>query len=446
MPDQRDDDLVPPMKVMRKRLNGVYRADTGFSGPTRRYVLIVALLVGLASIPTLAAITAGTSEINGDRTDTMDVPVLPPARPGPVAVSPSTAGPSASASVGPSPVGPSRADRSPAAKGAEQAADAAKRLGLLLAQRQSWGQARPFAALPGMPRVPGLPSLESPDDSSTDRSRADDSSAGRSRGGGTSAGRSRADGSSDDHPQSGSAPSGDRPAGEERSGGKRPEAPVQLGIPAVPNLPSVPDEPEEPDLEDPPQANNPPADEPSGRDWDDPSDDDGREPSGHDGGEPSSHDEDDADGVGRADDSGDSEKPHVPGLPEVPDERPACHERGRCGDEPSHHRRPDRSHDRRCERSVKTPEKKVNRHRRSAVTERPHNIRATRILERSYANGGGYHGRIPEARTEENQIANRSYRGAHRAGSLHHADDQTPEQRRSSRVGRHHAEEHTGSR
>src|SRR5689334_3677752 len=30
----------PPLKVLRKRLNGVYRAD-GFSGPTRRYVLIV---------------------------------------------------------------------------------------------------------------------------------------------------------------------------------------------------------------------------------------------------------------------------------------------------------------------------------------------------------------------------------------------------------------------
>ena len=55
MPDQREDDHVPPIKVMRKRLNGVYRADAGFSGPTRRYVLIVAMLVGLASVPTLAA-------------------------------------------------------------------------------------------------------------------------------------------------------------------------------------------------------------------------------------------------------------------------------------------------------------------------------------------------------------------------------------------------------
>src|SRR5689334_13105108 len=67
---------------MRRRLNGVYRADTGFSGPTRRYVLIVAMLVGLASVPTLAAITAGTSELSGESTHTLDVPFLPPASPG----------------------------------------------------------------------------------------------------------------------------------------------------------------------------------------------------------------------------------------------------------------------------------------------------------------------------------------------------------------------------
>src|SRR3954453_8913636 len=88
VPDQPDDDLVPPLKVMRKRLNGVYRADTGFSGPTRRYVLTVALLVGLASVPTLAAITAGSNELADGRTDTMDVPFLPPASPGPVRTSP----------------------------------------------------------------------------------------------------------------------------------------------------------------------------------------------------------------------------------------------------------------------------------------------------------------------------------------------------------------------
>src|SRR3954469_450363 len=84
VPDEQDDDPVPPIKVMRKRLNGVYRADSGFSGPTRRYVLIVALLVGLASVPTLAAITAGTNELADGTTDTMDIPFLPPASPGPV--------------------------------------------------------------------------------------------------------------------------------------------------------------------------------------------------------------------------------------------------------------------------------------------------------------------------------------------------------------------------
>jgi hypothetical protein len=83
VPEQPDGGLVPPVKVLRKRLNGVYRAD-GFSGPTRRYVLVVALLVGLASLPTLAAITAGTHELDRDTTGAMDVPFLPPASSGPV--------------------------------------------------------------------------------------------------------------------------------------------------------------------------------------------------------------------------------------------------------------------------------------------------------------------------------------------------------------------------
>ena len=83
VPEQPDGGLVPPVKVLRKRLNGVYRAD-GFSGPTRRYVLVVALLVGLASLPTLAAITAGTNELDRGNTGAMDVPFLPPPSSGPV--------------------------------------------------------------------------------------------------------------------------------------------------------------------------------------------------------------------------------------------------------------------------------------------------------------------------------------------------------------------------
>ena len=85
MPDQPDDDLVPPLKVMRKRLNGVYRADSGFSGPTRRYVLIVALLVGSGVGADAGRDHRGLATSSPTaRTDTMDVPFLPPASPGPV--------------------------------------------------------------------------------------------------------------------------------------------------------------------------------------------------------------------------------------------------------------------------------------------------------------------------------------------------------------------------
>jgi hypothetical protein len=78
------------------------------------------------------------------------------------------------------------------------------------------------------------------------------------------------------------------------------------------------------------------------------------------------------------------------------------------------------------------------------VTERPANVRAASILQRSHTGNvtnGNYNARrtIPQSRSEDNRITNRSYVGNHRAG-MHHADDQTPAQRRSSRVGKHHAE------
>jgi hypothetical protein len=78
--------------------------------------------------------------------------------------------------------------------------------------------------------------------------------------------------------------------------------------------------------------------------------------------------------------------------------------------------------------------------RRSAMAERPQNVRPASILERGHTGGAGNRRLIPDARSEDNRIANHAYRGSHRAGSLHHADDQTPAQQRSSRVGRHHAE------
>jgi hypothetical protein len=98
VPDQQqpnEDGLAPPLKTLRKRLNGVYHAEV-FSGPTRKYVVIVAMMVGLASLPTLAAITAGSKEIDDGSAGAIEVPFLPflplpsigaaiPARPGPAA-------------------------------------------------------------------------------------------------------------------------------------------------------------------------------------------------------------------------------------------------------------------------------------------------------------------------------------------------------------------------
>jgi hypothetical protein len=94
LPD--DDGFEPPLKVLRKRFNGVYREDHGLSGPARRYILLVAMLVALASVPTLAVITVGTREITGkDRTGAMDAPFLPPPVAGPVRPSTQDQSPSA---------------------------------------------------------------------------------------------------------------------------------------------------------------------------------------------------------------------------------------------------------------------------------------------------------------------------------------------------------------
>jgi hypothetical protein len=100
VPHPPDDyDFARPLKVLRKRLNGVYREDLGFSGPTRRYVVMVALLVGLASVPTLAVLTTGSNEITGDgRTGAMDVPFLPPPVTGPVMPAPARPVPSPASS------------------------------------------------------------------------------------------------------------------------------------------------------------------------------------------------------------------------------------------------------------------------------------------------------------------------------------------------------------
>ncbi|HEX8629113.1 MAG TPA: hypothetical protein VF755_13175, partial [Catenuloplanes sp.] len=75
----------PEPQRLRRDLSGAYRPD-GLVGPTRRYILVVALLVALASLPTLAAITAGSHTLDGASEGPPTVPFLPPPSGGPVIV------------------------------------------------------------------------------------------------------------------------------------------------------------------------------------------------------------------------------------------------------------------------------------------------------------------------------------------------------------------------
>ncbi|WP_203825359.1 hypothetical protein [Actinoplanes palleronii] len=186
MPHLPDDDgFEPPLKVLRKRINGVYREDHGFSGPTRRYLLMVVMLVGLASVPTLAVITAGTSEIaHNGRKDAMDAPFLPPAASGPVR--PATPPKNPFGYDDPS-VAPSDSDTEPA-----------KPPGVSTPRPPSTGAPR-MPEVPGLPRVPDDPPRPAPTRSDVDP-----------RGGSTDGGVSR-------------------------------PAPATV-FPTVPGLPEVPDE------------------------------------------------------------------------------------------------------------------------------------------------------------------------------------------------------------
>jgi hypothetical protein len=376
-------------------------------------VLIVALLVGLASIPTLAAITAGTNELSDGKTDTMDVPFLPPASPGPIrtrrpgrvpgsgeigsspAASPSrspaasAAPPSVDPSASPSPALP------PSAKGASQGAEAVIRAGRIM------GQAGRRKDRP-QPAAPDRDEHVSHDQPSQDQS----SGAGHpSRSSHASAGHSGSKHST-----------GSRPA----SAGSDPSLSGFLsdaGFPSVPGIPALP-----------------------GFNAPDPADSTGDD-SGSDSSDP------------------DPEQPADPDEPDAWADRPVCHEHGKCGTRPSHHHRPDFSRHRQCDTSTHRAHWSYHRtihidrssgrseqRRRSAVTERPQNVRPARVLERSHTSGG-YNSRRPipearnpESRVDDNQIANRSYRGSHRAAGQHHADRPTPAEQRSSRVGRHHAD------
>jgi hypothetical protein len=371
VPDQPEDNLAPPVKIMRKRLNGVYRADAGFSGPTRRYVLIVALLVGMASVPTLAAITAGTNELADGKTDTMDIPVLPPVSPGPIRTG--VGSPSGSPqALPPSGLPPNSPFVRPKPSVPPSGVKADKTRSGRARDKQSSGWHK-------------IPKSSTPAPRRLDRHVPSPAKAtGHATGG---------DGRAERAPR------------KTGGGSKASWKPTRDSLEDIAGLPAVPAEPEEPAIrpirtdEDPCRNRR---SEDRGRD---------SENRGGHSGERGGHSGEEDSGRRRA--------------------------RGKGRHEAQPHRIKQVIRSIVSDRSTGRSEQR----RRSSVAERPHNARPASILERGYANNG-YHGRrlIPGARTEGNQIANHSYRGSHRAGSMHHADDHTPAQRRSSRVGRHHAE------
>ncbi|SDT73333.1 hypothetical protein SAMN04489716_6635 [Actinoplanes derwentensis] len=74
------------------------------------------------------------------------------------------------------------------------------------------------------------------------------------------------------------------------------------------------------------------------------------------------------------------------------------------------------------------------------MTERPNNIRSSRVLEQNYSGGDLNVVRrlLADSNTEENRLGNRPYRGQHRAENSNYPE--TSSRDRSSRVGRHHAD------
>ncbi|MDI6102890.1 hypothetical protein QLQ12_30155 [Actinoplanes sp. NEAU-A12] len=75
------------------------------------------------------------------------------------------------------------------------------------------------------------------------------------------------------------------------------------------------------------------------------------------------------------------------------------------------------------------------------MTDRPYNIRPSRILEQSYAGGNlnAVRRLLTDSNSDETRLANRPYRGSHRAEHTNHPDEGGAARDRSSRVGRHHA-------
>ncbi|MFI7596339.1 hypothetical protein [Actinoplanes sp. NPDC049681] len=435
-----DDGLVPPIKVLRKRLNGVYSAE-GLTGPTRRYVLLVVMLVGLASLPTLAAITAGSNELADGGSTVTDVPFIPPASSGPVRIPPSSAG---TDSPGP-PIQGQAQNRKTRPSGYAGSTRHRSAEGEGTHRR---GLPAGWAAKPGKSHRP------------LHRDESDEGAGGSGPGVG---------GSDPDTGDDG------RGVDQENDG----------------------DDPQNAD------GGDSQGDDGNGSQGDDGNDSQGGADGGSDSDGDDSQGDDDGwqndDGWGRDDDSGDQDQDQDqdqgqdpqdpdddPDLPPVEPVRPPwCADRSQCSSRPSHHHRPDRSPHKQCEdanhrahwshhqegrrrivtvhieptgrhgrrstvtetRRAEQPKrlKKIVSHRwaaparsdtsrRSAMAERPQNVKSAADADRTH--NSHRHHRTADAR---------AYRGSHRAESMHRTGGSyNAALQRSSRPGRHHADpDHT---
>jgi hypothetical protein len=385
-----EDGLVPPLKVLRRRVNGVYRAD-GLAGPTRRYVLIVALLVGLASLPTLAAITAGKDELDDGSTGAMDVPFLPPPSAGPVIPAlpkPSSPRPSTPGTVSPGEMRGQAGERKP------RAASSGNR-------RRSGSGRSPAASVParassgsGTSGSSGSRRLED-HDTSSGLSKTDEWKPGGSKPGGSKPGGSK---------PAGPKPAGSKPGGPDSpgEGDAPPEKPVTLP-------PVKPTEPTDPDDLPPPHER----------------------PACHERGECGSreswHHRPDWSRHRRCEDS--TRRAHWSHHRESGTDQVVTNASRHVHEDDTVESRP--SSPPLMSRTVVSP-------RRSTMIERAPNVRPTRSPERTH-NSRRYH--ADNTRWDEIPAQSRAYRGSHRADHLHRADeDHTGARDRSSRVGRHHAD------
>lgn len=90
---ERGDGHIPPLLGRRsggdagyRRVVGAHRTQ-GFGGPTRGYLFTVALLAGTASMPIIAAISAGSATVGSTAMPDSNTPFIPAPSVGPVVIS-----------------------------------------------------------------------------------------------------------------------------------------------------------------------------------------------------------------------------------------------------------------------------------------------------------------------------------------------------------------------